>query len=483
MKPITTIKVPVAYKMILGYNEYGNPMHFNSNVYEYNIHPWYAGRCGEIDKIETEYNIKFPHILKGDDPIELHELFGWFNGHNFQHLLDDTYETFDNESLDDLYLSGKNYIYPIILYDNKFFKELDTIELPEKLIVSIINGKAKIVITQPTEGFMGENYEEFIWVNNLSIKYNFKKEDIIFLSSNFMSKERYNYLISINVINECCIVHEYAFFGNTLWFVNGNKMAAETKKDLYSSSCDFIENNRRNKKTLHFLCFNRVPKWHRLLMFGELMSNEKFINKSITTLGSSGSGDNPDEFYIKIKYDLDNEYQYSKKRLLDFYQKYDSSKHTIYDESDLSTNKAGNINTEVHKKTFVNIVTESLYKNKTIFFSEKIFKPIYMCQPFILVGNPNSLKTLKKLGYRTFDKWWDESYDEELDFIKRFEKIITIMEEISTWSYDKCFEITNEMEDVLRHNFNIMMSDSDQIEVMNLLSEFKSKGKEKRSFI
>ena len=93
-----------------------------------------------------------------------------------------------------------------------------------------------------------------------------------------------------------------------------------------------------------------------------------------------------------------------------------------------------------------------------------------MCQPFIVFSSPNYLKKLKEMGYKTFDKWWDESYDEELDFTKRFEKIIKIMEEISMWSLDKCYEITQEMEEVLIHNFKRLCNNNSDIhELYNFL--------------
>ena len=47
-----------------------------------------------------------------------------------------------------------------------------------------------------------------------------------------------------------------------------------------------------------------------------------------------------------------------------------------------------------------------------------------------MVGNPQSLKVLKKQGFKTFDKWWDESYDDEFDFHKRMDKIVEVMEEM-----------------------------------------------------
>jgi hypothetical protein len=195
------------------------------------------------------------------------------------------------------------------------------------------------------------------------------------------------------------------------------------------------------------------------------MSNEKFKDKFITSLAGNQTINNKELYYNNINFHLNEDYKYSKNKILNFYKIYDSTKHSVYDESDLENNKANSLNYNAHKNSFINIVTESMHHSTSIFFSEKIYKPIYACQPFILFGNPYSLKKLKEMGFKTFDKWWDESYDDEVDLTKRFEKIVMIMEEISTWDTIKCFEITQEMMPILEHNFNIML---DKKDVLNL---------------
>ena len=92
-----------------------------------------------------------------------------------------------------------------------------------------------------------------------------------------------------------------------------------------------------------------------------------------------------------------------------------------------------------------------------------------MCQPFIIFGNPHTLKKLKELGYKTFDKWWDESYDNEIDTNKRFDKIVNILEHISESDMDKCFQIKNEMKEILIHNYKHMFKTDDISNLFNIL--------------
>jgi hypothetical protein len=227
------------------------------------------------------------------------------------------------------------------------------------------------------------------------------------------------------------------------------------------------------------LSFNRLSKIHRQCIFGELKTNPIFENKYIVSLGNIQTlrTDSSATFVKMINREIREDYKHNKNKLIEFFQNYDQNIHYTYDCDDFENNKAEVLNVDAHSKTFVNIVNESLTNENCVFFSEKIFKPIFMCQPFILFGNPYSLKKLKEIGYQTFDKWWDESYDLETDFTRRLEKIVDVMIEIASWDSHKLYEVTNEMEDVLFHNFNVLMSDSDIISLYKTLNTGHKKTK------
>jgi len=58
------------------------------------------------------------------------------------------------------------------------------------------------------------------------------------------------------------------------------------------------------------------------------------------------------------------------------------------------------------------------------FITEKTYKPIAMQQPFMILGDSDSLGYLKREGYETFDNLWSEQYDRELSFEKRIDSIV-----------------------------------------------------------
>tara|TARA_E500000318_G_scaffold1444_1_gene1916 strand:+ start:4205 stop:5299 length:1095 start_codon:yes stop_codon:yes gene_type:complete len=89
---------------------------------------------------------------------------------------------------------------------------------------------------------------------------------------------------------------------------------------------------------------------------------------------------------------------------------------------------------------------------KAILISEKVFKPMFCYRPFIVNANPGYYRYLKKAGFKTFDKFWDESFDDELDYNLRYKKIIQQIEYINSLSFDEIHTLFQSMKDILEHN-------------------------------
>jgi hypothetical protein len=132
------------------------------------------------------------------------------------------------------------------------------------------------------------------------------------------------------------------------------------------------------------------------------------------------------------------------------------------DTQDFKTNLWNHVNIDILENSFVWVVTETEFSNlppkHRSFHSEKTYKPIAFFMPFIIVGNPGTLSILRKEGYQTFSKWWDESYDKVLNPLERMKKIQQLILEISTWEISKLIQISIEMQSVLEHNRNLLVN-------------------------
>lgn len=127
----------------------------------------------------------------------------------------------------------------------------------------------------------------------------------------------------------------------------------------------------------------------------------------------------------------------------------------LLDTDDLKTNLAW-VHTEsvksYYNRTGISVVTETLFHDNEIFFSEKTWHPMRMQQPFILLNGAGALKHLKELGYMTFDHWLDESYDTILDSYERLDAIEQLIVDIAAWSDSKFTQFLNESQHICKHN-------------------------------
>jgi nucleoside-diphosphate-sugar epimerase len=135
--------------------------------------------------------------------------------------------------------------------------------------------------------------------------------------------------------------------------------------------------------------------------------------------------------------------------------------HKLYDivpieiDKTIDFNLANDITFSNFESTFVSVVTETHVDKDILFFSEKIWKPIYVGHPFIIYGNPETLKKLKELGFRTFEKWWDESYDLEYDETERMYKIMDILNYLNTLTEYQLVEIREQMTETVEWNQHV----------------------------
>jgi hypothetical protein len=85
---------------------------------------------------------------------------------------------------------------------------------------------------------------------------------------------------------------------------------------------------------------------------------------------------------------------------------------------------------QVTQDSFCSLVTESRYESDMPNFSEKTMRAIYAGRPFILLAPSGTLQLIKDLGFKTFDEFWDEDYDSIVDPTLRFNRVMSIVENI-----------------------------------------------------
>lgn len=112
----------------------------------------------------------------------------------------------------------------------------------------------------------------------------------------------------------------------------------------------------------------------------------------------------------------------------------------------------------LYKDSFVSVVNESNFARPFPVYSEKVLNAMANFRPFIIVGPAYSLSILKDDGFKTFDEFWNEGYDDEVNHEKRFIKLFDLFEEINAWPIEKCRKIHQKMLPILTHNRNLINS-------------------------
>jgi hypothetical protein len=135
---------------------------------------------------------------------------------------------------------------------------------------------------------------------------------------------------------------------------------------------------------------------------------------------------------------------------------YDTANGEFIPNNQLLNNSSNEIMEKAYLNVFCDIVTESRFAQPTGNFSEKVFHPIWYKKPFVLAAPPHTLKYLKEEGYKTFDEFWDESYDDCENHESRLMKIFDVIDFIDSKSIDELCEMYVQMKPILKHNYDLI---------------------------
>lgn len=226
-------------------------------------------------------------------------------------------------------------------------------------------------------------------------------------------------------------------------------------------------------KTHKYLCYNRMPHIHRIVLIGALKNLDliKHGKISMYTNLDYGAGYKKTLDYIS-EGDCKNCWHQNQ----EFYDgvrlglaQCESSfpwKLSLENHGDNPCNNKLNDYLE-HASTFFSIVTETGFYNRfnkdfcfahNVYLTEKTYKAIKYKHPFVLVGAPNSMLYLRNAGFRTFEPFIDEAYDEEINDEVRMQKILEQIHRLCNMSMTELSDWKSDMNHILEHNYNILHS-------------------------
>lgn len=97
-------------------------------------------------------------------------------------------------------------------------------------------------------------------------------------------------------------------------------------------------------------------------------------------------------------------------------------------------------------------VTDPSGSNYRTEVSEKLFKPMLGQQPFIVYGSVDTVKYLHREGFVTYDNLFDETYDQIVDDIVRFDAVTRVVQQATVDYNYSAFRLDPESTERIRHN-------------------------------
>lgn len=105
-------------------------------------------------------------------------------------------------------------------------------------------------------------------------------------------------------------------------------------------------------------------------------------------------------------------------------------------------------------KSFLYVATETVFDYPNQFVTEKIFKSFINRRPFVVAGPAHTLKRLHMLGFKTFDRIIDESYDELDNPSERISAVAAIVADISKRPVTELQQMAESISDIIEYNYD-----------------------------
>jgi hypothetical protein len=263
-------------------------------------------------------------------------------------------------------------------------------------------------------------------------------------------------------LQELSYLHEIDV--NQVHFISGNSIANTVPlchywpalEYMYRRDITFTEaaNYHTNKRTKKYTALVRIDKLWRSIFMANIWKEHL----------------HPDGYFsynqvdLRQDYDhltwLNQEYVLKNSSLVDNFLK--AGPFFVDTLTDKERNTYSVLTSDLYSNSYFNIILETFFNvdsSRGQFITEKTLKPILHNQFFILVGPQGSLSHLRELGYKTFSKVIDETYDTISDDQLRFDTVLALTKQLCNKSLEELHELYLELEPEIKHNRTVLQQD------------------------
>jgi len=390
---------------------------------------------------------------------------------------------------------SKSWFYPVEPFGNldmffgnhNFYNEFALKNISSVALESIKSGNGNLLINYIIDGGLGMTKPNFQKIIDFTRSNGIPDNKVYLIFQDFRLKRNLEKMgAEYNVINfNLAQLSKSQEFFNTInnpnfsyWGEGSHEPQVGKMERLKSSIASFndFKNSIGNDKK-DFLLLNRHWKLHRLMLMSKL--HKLGLDNNLV------SWDN--RFYHQNVVDafLEHDSNIEFAELIK-----DTSRHL--DVTDLTKIAGyGFEDKNLYLNSYLSLVSVSIYfqireegdayvEFPTGYLSEKIWKPIGHCQPFILAGPAHSLEYIRSIGYKTFHPFIDESYDNETEDFTRLNMILNEVEKFSNKSKEEKDQFLRDVSEICKYNQELFLDYSKQkfrLECDDIITELNSKSK------
>ena len=323
-------------------------------------------------------------------------------------------------------------------------KNLDVI--PNNILEEVRKGNCKLIFDNTLEG-KSINGDKFLNPFYESIdKLKLPTKNIYFITNNLVAEKTHQEYKRENKINVISV----------MWNVFDIQRLID-QEDLPKEVSVDVEYKYKSVnifKTKHFLKINRTNRDERDI-FMLFLNFEQLFDKCLVSFPELHKWPNyQSQFY---KYTQQENINDLKSKLPFDIDKTDEMNHGPagvgegFFDADLAFNPIH------YRNTFISIVMGAFpFDTSGYHLHSSTFNPMYCGHPIIQFAPYKTLEVMRDYGFKTFDKWWDESYDNEKDDWKRLQMIMDLVLKLSECDEKDLLHMYKDMQETLQHNIGII---------------------------
>ncbi len=356
----------------------------------------------------------------------------------------------DYEWLKPLHSDSKKYFYIEVLSSQSFAEHDTNVMIPPNILDLIHRKKVTLAIANSGHGY--HELVENVYVNVI-LKHNVDPSDVLLISE------------SADIYGEIeAVANKYNIEKCKFRWVNEFDHIMKREASNYTD-INTLQIKEYDKK---FLSWNGMFRPHRSTIV-YLLECLDVLSKGYVSFNTKGG--NPEHIVEWICDALKYNEEFTK-LMEDNADKIAALPSEIFLDDPFKNLASHPGDISLYENTYFSLVTETSFPFKRFHYgvfenaitdvgrilSEKIFKPIAMKHPFIVVSNPRTLELLRTLGYKTFSPWIDESYDLIEDDAERLLAIAKETKRLCDLSTQELTEFLINCKEICEYNREVMMS-------------------------